>query len=69
VALWLREIARRRSRSISARASSPTLISPLRTLPRCTTRPASGVCTSTISTSAPAVRITPWSASWPPPSA
>src|SRR5207248_1837632 len=71
VAVWDREVARRRSTSISAWAGEPTTTSPDRTVPRCTTRPGSGVWTSVTAISAgpdgPSPRMMPWSGSWPPP--
>src|ERR1039458_454393 len=75
VAVCEREIARRRSMSISAYAAAPTTTSPEVTRPRCTISPGTGVCTSRTSISPPspaplpAVLIRPVSASWPPPSA
>ena len=73
VAVCEREMARRRSVSMSASAAAPTTTSPEVTTPRCTISPGTGVCTSRTSTSPPAApgalatRITPLSASWPPP--
>ena len=69
VAVCERDSARRRSMSISACAGAPVTISPDLTRPRCTIRPASGVCTSAMSTTPPSTVMTPESASWPPPSA
>ena len=42
VAVCAREIAERRSESISAKASDPTSTLPLRTRPRCTETPGTG---------------------------
>ena len=63
-----RACAARRRRATAPRA--PTVTSPLSTLAWCTTRPVIGDCTSRTSSRAPlSSSITPWSASWPPPSA
>ena len=75
VAVCDREMARRRAMSISASAAAPTTTSPLVTTPRCTISPGTGCCTSRTSIWPPgapgalAARISPASASWPPPSA
>ena len=70
VAVCAREIPSRRSLSISAKPFSLTNASPLTTFPLCRNKFGRGVCTSSISITAPlAVRINPLSESWPPPSA
>ena len=70
VAVWARLIERRRSVSTSAWPDSPTVTSPESTLTWWTTRPEIGDCTSRTSRRAPLPSsMTPWSASWPPPSA
>ncbi len=70
VAVCAREMDRRRSTSTSESASSPAATSPSRTVPRCTIMPLIGDCTSrTSKTAPPASRISPASASCPPPSA
>ena len=71
VAVWAREIDRRRSMSTSACAPVPTVTSPLEHLGLVHDQArVIGDCTSSTSTRAPlASSITPWSASWPPPSA
>ena len=70
VAVCEREMDLRRSMSTSACAPVPTVTSPESTLAWCTISPVIGDCTSRTSTRAPlASSMTPWSASWPPPSA
>ena len=70
VAVCARLMERRRSMSTDACACSPTVTSPESTRAWCTIMPVIGDCTSSTSTRAPlASSITPWSASWPPPSA
>ena len=70
VAVWAREIDMRRSRAASECASSPGVTSPLSTVAWCTIRPLIGDCTSSIRSRAPLESsMSPWSASWPPPSA
>ncbi len=64
VAVWEREIARRRSTSTSACAPSPVVTSPERTTAWWTTSPVTGDWTSRTSTRAPlSSSMTPWSAS------
>ena len=70
VAVCARLIERRRSTSTIACARSPRVTSPLSTFAWCTIIPEIGDCTSRTSRTAPmASSTTPWSASWPPPSA
>ena len=70
VAVCEREMDLRRSTSTTACAPTPTVTSPEATSARCTIRPVTGDWTSRISSRAPfSSSITPWSASWPPPSA
>ena len=70
VAVWAREIARRRSTSISACAVVADRDLADADRPRCTTRPGDRLLhVADLDLGAAPERITPWSASWPPPSA
>ena len=71
VPVWLRIVCARRSASTSALTVSPTRSRPW-SVPRWTMRPPTGFWVSSTANSAappPASRISPWSPTWPPPSA